>query len=162
VGRYSFTILSRPRDITLDPAYPGIASVAVHEIGHYIDRALLGRPRVFASDGSPLLLQWARAIANSDSWQTIRSARNNPSTQLLLLPSGLSLLRQANYLLLAQELFARSYSQYIAVRSGDTRLLDELRHDQTSFHFPEQWPDADFAEIEKAFDVLLHDLQWET
>ena len=69
-----------------------------------------------------------------------------------------------NYLLSKHELWARSYSQYIAVKSQDPQALAELRKLQTqsaSTHgYPTQWSDEEFKPIEAAFDALFEALGW--
>jgi hypothetical protein len=56
------------------------------------------------------------------------------------------------------EYFARSYAQYIATRSGSTRMDNELQT-QLNARFdgfaPTQWYDEDFGEIADAFDDLF-------
>lgn len=77
------------------------------------------------------------------------------------------------YLLSANETFARSYAQYIAVRSGNAAGLAELRGYQAdadagrSLNHPDgrvpyrrQWQDDDFEPIGKAFDALFEAMGW--
>jgi hypothetical protein len=60
-------------------------------------------------------------------------------------------------------LFARSYVQYIATKSGEPDLLAGLNVDRKALgelHYPTQWDDADFVPIMAAFDELFKGLGW--
>jgi hypothetical protein len=67
------------------------------------------------------------------------------------------------YLLTPYEIWARAYSQYIAVRSGDPEMLDQvsrLRTRSGGLYYPTQWDDADFEPIARAIDELMIQLGW--
>lgn len=68
------------------------------------------------------------------------------------------------YMLLPEECFARAYAQYIAIRSGDERLIEELKHVRANVYaqqvYYEQWDDDSFAHIADAFDQLLRQRGW--
>ena len=60
------------------------------------------------------------------------------------------------------ELWARSYAQYIATKSGSAALmreLNEVRNGTNDYRFA-QWDDADFKPISAAMDVLFKGLGW--
>jgi hypothetical protein len=83
----------------------------------------------------------------------------NPGTRLVVAPDGTLVprpddLRYVIYLLQETEVFARSYTQYIAEKSGDATLLAELQMAQ-AMPYPEQWTIQDFAPISAEFDGLL-------
>ncbi len=66
------------------------------------------------------------------------------------------------YLLRPRELFARSYAQYIAKVSRDSKLgreLDSVRRNSPPW-YPEQWDDSDFEEVGREFDSLMETLGW--
>ncbi len=67
-----------------------------------------------------------------------------------------------DYLLSPEELFARAYAQYIASRSEDPEMLEELdrRREEHEGGYPQQWPDAEFAPIAGAFDAMFGGLGW--
>ena len=66
------------------------------------------------------------------------------------------------YLLRHDELWARSYAQYIAVKSGDTTLLKELAETRAekNLYNQKQWSEDDFKPILKAMDALFTTLGW--
>ncbi len=70
-----------------------------------------------------------------------------------------------------EELWARSYTQFVAIRSGDERLrtsLNALRHkyprEMTSgaVYFPVQWDDDDFETIDLAVEGVFRRMGWIT
>lgn len=64
------------------------------------------------------------------------------------------------YLLTRHETFARSYSQYIAVKSKDPVLLKQLEAIWNEPIYPSQWAEDDSAPIENALDALFEGLGW--
>jgi hypothetical protein len=70
-------------------------------------------------------------------------------------------LRFARYLGSPQELWARSYAQWVAVNSGSARLkaeLDSARehwYADTGPYLYEQWDDQDFVPLALALDALF-------
>jgi hypothetical protein len=60
------------------------------------------------------------------------------------------------------ELWARSYSQYIATRSGDPDLLKgiDMQRDPGRLYKDFHWSDEDFAPIAAAIDAMFKKLGW--
>lgn len=131
-----------------------------------------------------LMQPWQDAVNNSQAvktmkdWQTTKKFVPNPDRPGDVmpnpaLPGGIDY-KHVDYLLQGHEVFARSYSQYIAVRSGNTAMLNELRITQAEatpaagrlttvdgqVPYPRQWQDDDFAPIAKAFDDLFEAMGW--
>lgn len=63
------------------------------------------------------------------------------------------------YYLRPREMFARAYAQYIALRSGDEVMLDQILRRKADFPGT-QWDDADFGPVAKAFDELFTARRW--
>ncbi len=61
-----------------------------------------------------------------------------------------------------EELFARAYAQYIAVRSASPVLTAQLETVQQlgGIDHSRQWQDADFKEIQTAMDNLIGGMGW--
>ena len=98
--------------------------------------------------------------------------RDSEAYQHLLLTTsnGLSFMdrlaqRRAVYWLTPEELWARAYAQYIAARSNNAALLQEVEIARTLETHPAssyvQWQNADFAAIDQAMDSALDELGWE-
>ena len=71
--------------------------------------------------------------------------------------------RYTSYLLNPKELWARSYAQYIAKKSGNATMLAQLDSVRNSdpFYGSRQWQDADFEAIASAIDALFKDKGWQ-
>lgn len=150
--------------ISLNPDARFLGFTLVHELGHYIDHMLIGEPGVPASyPGTPELDDWRDAVVQTWAADGLARIAADPAFDVLPGPEPGSTFRQyvREYLLTPHELFARSYSQYIAEKSGDRDLLAALADAQT-LPYPEQWDDDDFAPIRAAFDRLLEGLGWRT
>lgn len=84
------------------------------------------------------------------------------------LPSGAKAVypidtRHIAYLLSREELFARSYVQFIAERSRSALLksqLDDARQQRGQIYYPRQWDSDDFAPISTALAMEFRDLGW--
>lgn len=141
----------------------------VHEVGHFIDNQAVGLLGVNSSvnDGSPLrsvmdAIRSTRSHAQLESLvgrkQVLIQRHNEPRPRRTALKEG-----HAEYLLQPQELFARAYARYVAVRSGDAALLEELnlshRHEDALI-YGDSWTDEDFHPVAKALDELFTSLGW--
>jgi hypothetical protein len=129
-GRYEFRLTGgQPLRIRIREigSHPRLAFV--HEIGHFLDHQALGTMGRFASANGrlPDLMQ---AINRSQSVVRLR-ARANQRYAFVRDMRGRRIRESVEpnivrYMLLPEECFARAYAQYIAIRSGEPRLLEEL------------------------------------
>lgn len=170
-----------------------------HEVGHWLDNQALGRveeffgpghhpqPRGFfitqSYRGSPALEQWAATVKSSPTYERLRTWRDGRPGDGTV-PVGANG-RHLEYLLSTHETFARSYAQYVAVRSGDPAMMAELRRmqaaatygpvsattkfnlkpmghtpDPNSWDYPVVWQDAEFEPIAAAFDRMFEEMGW--
>lgn len=129
--------------VVLSDKSAGTEITFVHEYGHHVS---LGEEGNFSLnqfqdkiDRTPTLSKWRDAVNASDTIQGLR-ARNSKS------PNGFD-----EYLLDDREMFARTYAQWIATKSGNSILLGQLKENRT--HNPNfAWQDNEFAPISKALD----------
>jgi hypothetical protein len=135
--------------LTLDAGW-----AALHELAHLLDNHGLHTPTIehpYASTGQKELAALMRAITRSKTY-----------TRLL----ARSRAGKKGYWVTPQELFARAYSQFIATKSGDAKLLAELnkiRSGEREFYdvwSETQWPDDDFAPILQEMEKLFTDRGW--
>jgi hypothetical protein len=67
-------------------------------------------------------------------------------------------------ILLPEELFARSYVQYVATRSADEDLRRGLAASRESpagkVYYPMQWQDEDVVAVARAIDDIFVELGW--
>jgi hypothetical protein len=144
----------RPLSIVVRLATPHRRLKTQHEIGHYID--LEGLPGDgFSSSVAVELADWRAAIRRSDAFQELARLTRTASD------AGQRRMRAA---LALDEVWARSYAQFIALRSGDPRLLAEVGALRTGaigdVAIPLQWASDDFAPISAAITALMRRLRW--
>lgn len=123
---------------------------AVHELGHYVDIYGFGNGRMGGSHFSAALDEWRDAVLASPSSIYLRE-------KLKSMP------KELDYYFMPTELFARSYSQWIAVRSGNADMLRQLEDIQKSQTFIQpftQWKRAEFEPIAAALDKLFDSRGW--
>ena len=122
---------------------------ATHEIGHLIDAFGLGTGKTTGAElrNTPELKGWWRAITKSKTYQALSELND----------------QHAMYLRNPKELWARSYAQYIARKSGDKILMEELEKTIKCTYndlYHAQWDTDDFAPIMEAMDQLFLAKKW--
>ena len=140
------------KDIQVNPkgATPGFT--AVHEAGHHLDLTALGPGGAFGSSNyrhDPEMKAWYDTVKGTDSYKNlIRLRSEEPEYR-----------RYYDYLLQPEEVFARSYAQYIANKSGDPDLKSGLEYWRET-NTGEHWPDADFKAVESALEKIFEKKGW--
>lgn len=122
----------------------------IHEIGHIIDLESIVPPyHTFSSESqlaSDNMLKLQGLIRKSKAFERIYLSRHLDS-------------EYKSYLLEGKELFARAYTQYIASRSNNRKILEELAIMRSA---PESkllfWSRSDFEPIAEALDGIVK--QW--
>lgn len=153
-GRFWFDVADDgsliPEVIGIRIGAPSGQVALLHEVGHFLDIAGMPGPG-FASLEWPGLRAWRHRIVRTASYKSLA----------LLADQG-----QANAAALAplEEMWARSYAQFVTIRGGSARLrawLDSLRWPQPGkeYHVG-QWVDDDFAPIESAIEDVFRRLRW--
>lgn len=133
---------------------PHRSFVAIHEVGHLID--LCGLPGFHVSSrGDALLSGWRDAVIGSRAYRELETLVGTPVDHAD---------DRAADLLAVEELWARSYAQFVATRSDSLpleRALDAIRK-QTSeaLYYPRHWADDDFVPIDAAIEELFRGLRW--
>lgn len=134
-----------------------------HEMGHYFDLHTIGTPGQWDSDQDGSRVNQIIKIAKkSNALKAIQKALDDGRMKLNGEMQNLStgVRNHLNYLLYPKEIWARSYAQYIAKRSGNKSMLAGLKEMVDYKGIPYQWVDEDFSEIEKAIDRLFLDIGW--
>lgn len=153
---------------TYEDFAPSAMLTFIHEIGHFLDLSALGTAGVFATLAGDVALDgWRTAVDATNATQTLRR-RKGAGTVTVHTPRGPVVLavgdRHVEYLLGYDELWARSYAQYIAERSMDATLLAALDLTRSPAAigqlYPAQWSAADFAPVAIAIDTLFKRLGW--
>jgi hypothetical protein len=149
--------------IRADAAHRGFT--LLHEVGHFLDFVALGELRDFGSAaGVPELAAWRRAYETSLGHRRLEAAIARIVGALP--PDRAAERDRLEQPLSPEEAWARSYAQYVSVRSADADLLTGLIAARTPepgrvYHLL-QWDDDDFRPIAAAFDALFRRLGWQT
>lgn len=163
-GYYKFlTGSGQPIEIKISLAAENIMNTAAHEIGHFLEaQGVL--PGVQNNPAAQAQLNAVyTAFNNSQAVQRLNALLNR--TELLqtqvggVTISAVSDLKYTAYLLENREIWARAYAQYIAVKSQNPAMLEELKREQ-AYYYPAAWADDDFAPVVSAIDQLFTTLGW--
>jgi hypothetical protein len=139
----------------------------VHEIGHFLDHQVLGRPGTYASETGGCV-DVMEAIGQSAAVRSLVRLRGRRVVLLQVRHRRESVpvnQRLVAYLLTPREQLARAYAQYIALVSGSSDLraqLQSTRQMQLSAVYHSQWDDDDFESIRSEFERLLRSKRWMT
>lgn len=142
--------------ITVRSDAPNRQFVLVHEIGHALD--LCGLPgEGFASSSAAVadLDEWRRSVTASRAYAAlVERGRQDVGGEA----TRASILRHL------EELWARSYAQFMAIRSGSPALMASLerlrRRPASAVYHPLQWDDDEFVFIDQAIEGLFGRLGW--
>jgi hypothetical protein len=163
-------IPSSPLFISVNDKGPCPELSLAHETGHFLER--FGIPghcngnRSYATDST--LTDWLAAVRASHAYGELGQLQGVLSVQR---PDASGTMQtypvdqaRVGYLRQESELWARSYAQYIALRTGDQTLFRQLDLFRDPWRDPvynaTQWQDADFAPIAAAMDQLFHSIGW--
>ena len=125
---------------------------ALEEIGHFIDHQVLGTAgHGFASE-SPDFEGWRRVVDKTKAVKALKRSLSSASG-----PLKVNLTNAAR----PREIFARSYAQYIAIKSGDPVLQAGLEADRkTVLGALINWKNEDFESIINYFNILFKKKGW--
>lgn len=144
---------NQPIKISLSTQSEGVHPelTLAHEIGHFLDNDAFPKEAglAHASEGSPSqkVRDLMEALNTSESVKWIRDNGTYYDKEYYLRPT---------------ELIARSYAQYIAKKSGNRKMLEQLDAilvQETKYKHT-QWTETDFRNIMKAYDELFEEIGW--
>lgn len=124
---------------------------AAHEIGHFLDHRGWGNIERMSSGSEAAAKAWRDAVNASPSIQRLRELASSSGGQYV------------RYLLSVPEIWARSYSQWVATRSKDPVMLSQvakIRAHRTEAGRLAHWGVDEFEPIAKAIDDLFMLLGW--
>jgi hypothetical protein len=123
----------------------------LHEIGHYIDHAVFAPPGVWSSPTTDFDA-WRAAVDNSVAVGQLRELKANPPM--------IELTRAFDYYLRIEECFARSYAEWVTVRSESNPLYDDLTDALAKLNYPYFWGFEDFGPIADELDKAFEEYGW--
>lgn len=143
-----------------------------HEVGHLVDR-LIGGSRYATYQNLDLLAPWCEAVGDTDLVKQLRDAFD----QAVELGDFSTRPDQAEleYLVRPEELFARSFAQYVTgleitkqhrIEAQEARdllrkqLSEKQRASSRESGFPGYWSDSDFSPVQEAIDLLMREIGW--
>lgn len=176
--RYQWSGQSVEIRVRLSAGNPHPRLTTIHEVGHFIDHKGFLAPvdagddlletlmtpwatRTASIQEEGLLTEWVRAIQGSSAFERLdelaRGARKLVYDGVERAPS----MSHVRYLRQIDELWARSYAQYVATRSTDAALKAELVEYLAKHNaYSAQWEPEDFEPIAEAFDRLFERMGW--
>ena len=145
----------------------------VHEVGHFLEHTAI--PGDKTTDGirdwssDKRMAGWRKAVQESEAVKRLKSLQSVDTVEFIH-PDGTPediWIKQTHvaYLLKEDEIWARSYAQYIASRANDPKLKAELANElkkmtRERLPYPKQWSEEDFKPIGRAIDGLFKELGW--
>ncbi len=148
-----------PYTIQLNPNGSHVELSLIHEVGHFLEWQAIPKSgfgqRSFKGD--PLFAVWLQAVRESQNVNRLLDLRDAEAEESLVQ-------KTANYLLDEQELWARSYSEYIAVKMLSPALLQQIAAENKvimgNIQLKPYWNTADFHSVQSAIDAIFRTLSW--
>ena len=148
-----------PYTIELNPngSHPELS--LLHEVGHFLEWQAIPKVTVGQRDFTdyPLFTSWLTAVRASQNVNRLLGLRDNH-------PAESEIHQEANYLLDEQELWARAYSQYFALKTKVQVLPQQISAENKvltgKMYIKPYWERDDFSAIEAAMDGLFQALSW--
>ncbi len=145
-----FTHDGTPHSIAVSKISVNPELTVAHEIGHFLDHQGLYLSGKFGSELSPAFEKWRNAIDESDATKAIISTKGAQAIN-------------KDYYLTRREQWARSYAQWIAVKSKDKTMISQISNivnDNNKGYSNSQWKDHDFTKISQEIDDIFKNLGW--
>jgi hypothetical protein len=168
MGEYRVSPNGKPQgiDVSSEGDHPDLT--AAHEIGHFLDFAGLGKKKMVGASEENLAImkEWENAVENSEAFKSMRGMLKSPDLGVVTVKvdgRNYDIRPDKTYIefsLTKREAFARSYAQYVAVRSGNKTMLEQLTAGRKRWLYPVQWSDTDFEPIATAMDNLFKSQGW--
>jgi phage portal protein BeeE len=128
----------------------------LHEMGHVIDHAHLQKGKIGFSSNilKGDMKKWGEAVTKSKYYKSLVSKKGRAVEGMAESAYEGSMVEYLDYIMRTEELFARSFSQYIGMKTNDIEIMHQM--DTWSKHIiPYAWKTDDFKPIYKALDDLF-------
>ena len=162
----SYTREGKASHITLSTHAKDKQVTIAHEMGHYLDLYSVGEKGKWASTNKDSPMAKVIAAANkSDLVKKIRATLKSGKITIKKEEIKLStrVRKHLNYLVDEKEIWARSYAQYIAEKSGNTVMKESIAISVTRYAdegYGYQWAPDDFADLSAAIEEMMIELGW--
>lgn len=140
-----------PNKIILSQPAPAPGLAVLHQLGHLLDWQKFGVWGEFSSCSDPRFSDWWQAIQNSSLYHLLEEMLPT------LVEDRIISEKECLSFSAPEELWARSYTQFIIEASKKIPLLEELEFARciNEDMLPEYWSKDDFAPISRALRTLL-------
>jgi hypothetical protein len=138
----------------------------IHEIGHYLDHSGIGIRKQMSSATDPIMSEWREAVKSSKAFKGLQEVYDRRYIEYEIngqvqrhWNSGIR--DYFDYLMSDEELWARSYSQFIAHKTGDAKLKEQVSQflkDRVEYN--RHWSDDDFTPIASAIEKMFKQIGW--
>jgi len=143
-------------DIQLSSSSVNPELTVAHEIGHFIDHQSFNTAGVFSSINDDLMAAFRRVVDESTATATLK--------EHLATATDRNARERAKYYLSAYEQWARAYAQWVALRSNNQVMIDQVNkiigNTRSPAYSASQWQAADFEPIAKAIDEIFNSFGW--
>lgn len=143
-----------------------MASTLVHELGHHLS---LGRGvdefHNELNEPDSALSKWMDAVKGTDTYKDLQKIKKEAMAQRTLKvkaenPEKFAAAEEAvgfvDYLLMPEELFARSYAQYIALKTGSRPMINDLNRVLKDENMGVmQWLPSEYGPISDTMEAYL-------
>lgn len=151
--------------ITISKDAPSPEMTLAHEIGHYLDLYALGEKGSIATKGNSIMDDFMTAANESAPVKYINEILKQNSIKIndIYVPLSDSFIEFLKYLISPEELFARSYAQFIAGRSEDSLMAEQLQkaiNEDSKKLYSIQWKTEDFKDIETEIEKIFIKKGW--
>ena len=140
--------------LPIRPRRPRIS--LIHEIGHLVDFTATGLPNVSSAVHDLLWEHWRGALRETDHMRVLGELEQQTSG---------SARETVRYNMRLEEAWSRSYTQYIAIQSERTPVLDELAsfvyEECDGVQIPRQWLGDDFDDLQAEIYEIFRHLGWQ-
>lgn len=158
-GQFQACSATGPYDIYLNPSGSHPELSFLHEIGHFLEWQAIPKaefgPRRFSND--LLFAPWLQVVRESETIQRHFELRDHHPEESLIYQAS-------SYLLDEAELWARAYSQYIALKKQVPIILEQIAAENKvltgNIPLKPYWRTADFRTIQIAMDAIFQELEW--
>lgn len=160
-GRYNLYADGSPKAIEVSKTAQRPVYTTIHEIGHYIDYHVISNIDSSLAATGAKFSEWRDAVKSTEAYKTLRDMNANPDLYSVDIGNNRTVKPDKNYtsyLIQDNELWARSYMQYIMKKNGLESSMSYYTSD--ILYGSIQWQDKDFNTVEAAFDKLFEDLKW--
>jgi hypothetical protein len=156
-GRYTYKAFSGdPIDIAISSASVNPELTVAHEVGHFLDHHAFGTAGTYSSINDPLFDAWRKAIDNSQATRDLSDLLNAATDGWTA--------KRVSYYLARWEQWARAYAQWVATKSGNAAMLDQVgaivASTGSKAYAASQWSAADFEPIANAIDDIFRAKGW--